>query len=182
LLIHTERSPARFWWRGNTLPFFWHCHKILHRQLIGRQQLPFFVCVVGFIMENAKPRPLFLSFWDASKPSRAMTTPQPQWRRMTAADMPVVMAVGDVAHPTLPEGDEVFIERLQFFPEGCLALAMDMSDNTSKVCGYAISDPIRKNQLPALDSLLGNIAPDADQCYIHHVVVMPELRGRGLVA
>ncbi|KAK0638579.1 hypothetical protein B0T16DRAFT_338639, partial [Cercophora newfieldiana] len=50
------------------------------------------------------------------------------------------------------------------------------------VGGYAISHPICKDQPPDLDSLLGSIAPDADQYYIHDVALLPEFRGKGSAA
>ncbi|KAI9677131.1 MAG: hypothetical protein M1822_008240 [Bathelium mastoideum] len=33
---------------------------------------------------------------------------------------------------------------------------------------------------PPLDSLLGDIAPDANQYYIHDLAILPQMRGRGL--
>ena len=99
------------------------------------------------------------------------------WREMCASDMEGLIRVGDEVHPTLPEGDIVFSERAKLFPEGCLVLVDD-----DKVCGYAISHPIRHGQPPALDTLLGEIPPDADQYYIHDIAIMPELRKRGFAA
>ncbi|KAK4141304.1 putative gcn5-related n-acetyltransferase [Dichotomopilus funicola] len=80
------------------------------------------------------------------------------WRRMTIEDVPDLLRVADQVHPGLPESGNVFGERVKLFPEGCLILA-----NQDKVYGYAISHPIRQRQPPALDTLLGGIAPDADQ-------------------
>jgi ribosomal protein S18 acetylase RimI-like enzyme len=51
---------------------------------------------------------------------------------------------------------------------------------TDELCGYVISHPIRRLQPPALNSLLGKIASDADQYYIHDLAILPQLRGRGL--
>ena len=39
---------------------------------------------------------------------------------------------------------------------------------------------IRNRQPPALDSLLGEIAPDAGQYYIHDLAIRPEFRGRDI--
>jgi GNAT superfamily N-acetyltransferase len=39
--------------------------------------------------------------------------------------------------------------------------------------------PIRYRQPPALDHLLGEIAEDADQYYIHDLAILPEYRGLG---
>ena len=99
------------------------------------------------------------------------------WREMSVSDIEGLMRVADEVHPDLPEGDNVFTERVKLFPEGCLVLI-----EGDEVCGYAISHPIRHRQPPALSSLLGEIAPDANQYYIHDVAIIPRLRGRGLAA
>ncbi|KAI4173533.1 MAG: hypothetical protein LQ343_002871 [Gyalolechia ehrenbergii] len=80
-------------------------------------------------------------------------------------------------HPDLPESDQVFAKRVKLFPEGCLALIEGDSDELS---GYVISHPIRRRQPPALNSLLGELASDADQYYIHDLAILREARGRGL--
>jgi ribosomal protein S18 acetylase RimI-like enzyme len=97
------------------------------------------------------------------------------WRQLTLTDIDGLIRVADAVHLDLPERSVVFAERVKLFPEGSLALI----DN-NEICGYAISHPIRYGQPPALDSLLGEIAPDADQYYIHDVCLLPQCRGRGL--
>jgi len=99
------------------------------------------------------------------------------WRTMSANDVEGVLRVADVIHPNLPESDYVFTERIKLFPEGCLVLVED-----DEVCGYALSHPIRYQQPPALDSLLGSIAPEANQYYIHDLAILPKFRGQGLAA
>lgn len=99
------------------------------------------------------------------------------WRKMSVRDVEGLLRVADKIHPDLPESDHVFTERVKLFPEGCLVLV-----EGDEVCGYAISHPIRRHQPPALDSLLGKIAPDADQYYIHDLAILPRFRGRGLAA
>lgn len=96
------------------------------------------------------------------------------WRPLIVGDIKGLMHVADIVHSELPEKDLVFTERVRLFPEGCLVLLED-----SKVCGYAISRPIRYRQPPALDNLLSEIPLGADQFYIHDVCVLPDLRGRG---
>ncbi|KAI1310893.1 acyl-CoA N-acyltransferase [Xylaria venustula] len=96
------------------------------------------------------------------------------WRPLTLDDIEGLAHVAGAVHPGLPERDVVFAERVKLFPEGCLVL-----EECARVCGYAISHPIRHGQPPALDSLLGEIAPDADQFYIHDVCVLPNFRGGG---
>ncbi|KAI4118413.1 MAG: hypothetical protein LQ345_001526 [Seirophora villosa] len=101
------------------------------------------------------------------------------WRSMSANDIESLVRVANKIHPDLPESDQVFAERVTLFPAGCLALVED-DGSGDELCGYVISHPIRRRQPPALDSLLGEIASDADQYYIHDLVILPEVRGRGL--
>ncbi|KAI0528087.1 acyl-CoA N-acyltransferase [Xylaria bambusicola] len=96
------------------------------------------------------------------------------WRSMTNDDIHGVMRVADIVHAELAERDSVPTERVRLFPEGCLVLK-----EGSQVCGYAISHPIRYRKPPALDSLVGEIASEADQFYIHDICVLPNLRGHG---
>ena len=98
------------------------------------------------------------------------------WRSMSINNIPSLVRLADKIHTDLPETDQVFAERVKLFPSGCLAL---MSGESDELYGYAISHPIRRHQPPALNSLLGQIAPDADQYYIHDLVLLPEVRGRG---
>ncbi|KAK3988233.1 hypothetical protein QBC44DRAFT_398417 [Cladorrhinum sp. PSN332] len=111
-----------------------------------------------------------------------MTSPCSQppgllWRSMAPGDINGVHLVADEIHSALPESDNVYKERLSLFPEGCLVLA-DANDKT--IFGYTIAHPIRRGCPPALDSMLGEIAPGADQFYIHDVAVSPALRGKGM--
>lgn len=99
------------------------------------------------------------------------------WRQMTESDLDGVIAAANEVHRDLPENDSVFRERLKLFPEGCLVLARG-----DQVCGYAFSHPIRNGQPPALSTELGEIPHDADQYYIHDLVVLPGSRGRGAAA
>lgn len=99
------------------------------------------------------------------------------WRQLTTGDIEQVSRITKLIHHDLPERDEVFAERIKLYPEGCLAL---VASHGSDFYGYAISHPIRRSHPPALDTLLGEIAPDADQYYIHDVAILPEARGSGL--
>ncbi|KAL3478396.1 hypothetical protein BJX99DRAFT_224423 [Aspergillus californicus] len=110
-------------------------------------------------------------------PGRTHNQAMPTWRTLNASDIEGLMHVADEVHPSLPESAHVFAERVRLYPEGCLALEED-----GEICGYAISYPIRQHQPPALDSLLGEIASDADQYYIHDIAISPRLRGGGLAA
>jgi ribosomal protein S18 acetylase RimI-like enzyme len=97
------------------------------------------------------------------------------WRSLRADDIPELARVADKVHPGLPESNEVFLERVMLFPEGCMALV----DENDSLSGYAISHPIRYRQIPQLNHLLGCIAPDADQYFIHDIAILPECRGLG---
>ena len=99
------------------------------------------------------------------------------WRQTSLNDIESLVRVADKIHPDLPESDQVFAERVKLFPEGCLALVEGERD---ELLGYVISHPIRHRQPPALDSLLGEIASDADQYYIHDLAILPQFRRRGL--
>ena len=109
---------------------------------------------------------------EAQSPAKA----QAAWCQLSASNIESLVRVADKLHPNLPESEQVFAERLKLFPDGCLAL---METESGELCGYVISHPIHRRQPPALDSLLGEIASDADQYYIHDLVVAPELRGHG---
>jgi len=110
---------------------------------------------------------------EAESPAKAKAA----WRELSVNDIESLVRIADKIHPDLPESDEVFAERIKLFPEGCLALVEGEDD---ELCGYVISHPIRRRQPPALDSLLGEIAPDADQYYIHDLAILPKARGHGL--
>ena len=98
------------------------------------------------------------------------------WRELSVSDVKSVASIADSIHPNLPERDEVFAERIQLFPEGCLGLSESRHND---LCGYVISHPIRRLQPPALNSLLGKIAFEADQYYIHDLAILRMFRGRG---
>ena len=100
------------------------------------------------------------------------------WCELSVNDIKSLARVADQIHPDLLESDEVFAERVELFPEGCLGLLEGKGKN--ELCGYAISHPTKHRQPPAMNSLLGNIASGADQYYIHDLAILPRLRGRGL--
>jgi GNAT superfamily N-acetyltransferase len=94
---------------------------------------------------------------------------------MRGDDLDAVLALADACHPDLPESRAVFAERLALFPAGCLVL-----DDGHSIGGYAVSHPIRRSELPVLGNLLRAVPADADQYYLHDVVVAPAHRGAGL--
>ena len=99
------------------------------------------------------------------------------WCEFSVNDINSLARVAGKIHPDLPESDEAFAERVELCPEGCLGL---WEGKGNELCGYVISHPIKHRQPPALSSLLGKIASDADQYYIHDLAILPKLRGRGL--
>lgn len=98
------------------------------------------------------------------------------WRELTAIDVEALLRIAAQIHPGLPESAEVFAERINLFPQGCLAL---VNTKTGILVGYAISHPIKYRQPPALDTLLGHVALGAEEYYIHDVAILSEYRGRG---
>ncbi|KAF2741135.1 hypothetical protein EJ04DRAFT_481535 [Polyplosphaeria fusca] len=98
------------------------------------------------------------------------------WRPMPLDRVKDLVRVADKIHPDLPESAEVFAERVKLFPDGCLGLFTSDSDH---LCGYIVSHPIQRRHPPALDALLGQIAPGVDQYYVHDLAILPEVRGKG---
>jgi Acetyltransferase (GNAT) family len=139
---------------------------------------------IGLILKSQQTQPESELAADKSnhwsfRPSqlKAIHPAMATWRRMSVSDIKGVLTVADEIHPDLPESDRVFAERTKIFPKGCLVLV-----EGGEVCGYVISHPIRQGQPPALDTLLGELATDADQYYIHDLAILSRLRGRGLTA
>lgn len=113
-------------------------------------------------------------------------SPIPEWRALSPIDVPHVAHIAGTIHQDLPERDAVFLERIALFPQGCLGLFKQGKNDSSQsseqqlLCGYLISHPIRHQQPYALDTLMGGLAKDADQYYIHDLAILPEYRGTGL--
>lgn len=103
-----------------------------------------------------------------------MTETAPHWHLMTPADLPAMLAIADVVHPTYPEDPEVFAERLVLYPDGCLVLMRE-----GKAVGYIVSHPWTYAQPPALNSLLGALPIPPTTYYIHDIALLPEARGTG---
>jgi len=97
------------------------------------------------------------------------------WREMRVEDLPHIARIAAVVHPRYPEKDEIFVERLRLYPGGSRVLTRE----NGRVVGYVVSHPWRFGAVPALDSALGALPPDADCYYIHDVALLPEARGRG---
>ena len=93
---------------------------------------------------------------------------------MVQADLDPVKALSDRIHPGLVERREVFADRLDVFPAGCLVLVAG-----GEIAGYGVSHPAKLRDPPHLDRLLGSLRPDADSYYLHDVALSPEQRGTG---
>ena len=96
------------------------------------------------------------------------------WRRMTNADLPSVVAIAAVVHPTYPEDTAVLAERLTLYPQGCF-----IHERAGKATGYILSHPWR-GEPPALNTLLHALPPAPDTYYIHDIALRPEEHRKGV--
>ncbi|KXF76218.1 GCN5 family acetyltransferase [Paramesorhizobium deserti] len=96
------------------------------------------------------------------------------WRLMRGADIPDVSTIAAAIHTDFFEDDAVFIERLKLYPAGCFALEGD-----GALVGYGISHPWRLFEIPALNTLLGELPESADTYYLHDIALLPEARSGG---
>lgn len=100
-----------------------------------------------------------------------------EWRPMTHADLPAVLAAADVIHTDYPERVEVFADRLALFPDGCRVAG---AGTDGAVVGYGVMHPGILGYPPALDSLLERLPAEADCLYLHDIALLPAARGHGL--
>jgi len=108
---------------------------------------------------------------------------------MTSADLPALLGIADIVHPTYPEDPAVFEERLALFPAGCLVLESQPRlatliegaghEGEGGLIGYILSHPWTYAAPPALNSRLGQIPTPPTTYYIHDIALMPEARGTG---
>lgn len=91
---------------------------------------------------------------------------------MRPLDLARVAAIADIVHRDHPEREEVFANRLELFPAGCLMA----TDGT----GYCLAHPGRVGDAPALDSLLDRLPEKPDCLYLHDLALLDQSRGRGL--
>lgn len=97
-----------------------------------------------------------------------------RWRAMAAADLPAVNALAARIHPSFPEDEAVFAERLRLYPDGCRVF-----ERGSGIEAYVISHPSLHAEPPALNSLLGALPETPSTFYIHDLALAPEVRGSG---
>ena len=94
---------------------------------------------------------------------------------MQRADIPDLMAIAAVAHPSLPEGETVFAERLRLFPTGCRTLV----GIDGRMHGYVLSHAWRDATPVPLDTLLAALPPLPTALYLHDLALLPTARGTG---
>lgn len=99
------------------------------------------------------------------------------WRALTTLDLPSVEAIAAVVHPDFPEDPEIFAERQRLYPDGTRLLEL-----AGVPSGYIISHPWHFKSLPALNSRLGAIPPDASTYYLHDLALLNKARGTGAAA
>jgi GNAT superfamily N-acetyltransferase len=96
------------------------------------------------------------------------------WRLMTADDPATVSKIAAEVHVDYPEDDAVFAERLALFAEGCR-----IAELNDRAVGYALFHPGVLGRPPRLNTLLGELPPQADCLYLHDVALLPAARGHG---
>jgi GNAT superfamily N-acetyltransferase len=100
---------------------------------------------------------------------------KPHWRHACAPDLPAISMIAARIHPDLPERADVWAEKLQLYPDGCLVLAAG-----HEIAGYGLSHPWLQQQIPPLDHFLQKLPHSADCLYVHDVAVLSDFRGNGV--
>ncbi len=103
-----------------------------------------------------------------------MSDPQGAWRPATPGDIPDINRIEAEVHTFAPERPEVWLERMTLFGDGALMLA-----NGAEILGYGVCYPWLVGEVPALDTLLGDLPAAPDCLYIHDVALLPAARGLG---
>jgi ribosomal protein S18 acetylase RimI-like enzyme len=112
-----------------------------------------------------------------------MTAAVPCWRRMRAADLPLVEAIAAEVHRDYPERPAVFAERLALAPAFCRVLRPPSAEGALLLLGYAVTHPwAAEAGPPPLDSLLDALPARPDAWHIHDVALLPTARGSGHAA
>jgi len=96
------------------------------------------------------------------------------WRSLTGYDMPAVEKIAATVHPDFFESLEVLAERQRLYFHGTYLLEVN-----ERPAGYVLSHPWRFGDLPALNSLLGDLPAGADTFYIHDLALLPVARRIG---
>jgi GNAT superfamily N-acetyltransferase len=94
---------------------------------------------------------------------------------MRAADLDAVAGIAVLGFPDHFEGRDCFENRLALNPSGCFVLA----DREDAPMGYLVAYPWRKDEAPALNTVVDAIPEDAAVMYLHDLALHPDVRGRG---
>ena len=97
------------------------------------------------------------------------------WRPMRAADLDAVAGIAVLGFPDHFEGRDCFENRLALSPSGCFVLA----EGDGAPTGYLVAYPWRKDEAPALNTLVDAIPEDAAVMYLHDLALHPDVRGQG---
>lgn len=93
---------------------------------------------------------------------------------MTGYDLPAVQKIADTVHPGFYEAPEVLADRQRLYRNGCYLLEVG-----ERPAGYVLSHPWRDNALPALNTVLSELPPDASTYYLHDLALLPVARRIG---
>jgi ribosomal protein S18 acetylase RimI-like enzyme len=103
-----------------------------------------------------------------------MKIPGVAWRSLTGYDMPAVEKIAATVHPDFFESLEVLAERQRLYFHGTYLLEVN-----ERPAGYVLSHPWRFGDLPALNTLLGDLPAGSDTYYIHDLALLPVARRIG---
>jgi GNAT superfamily N-acetyltransferase len=103
-----------------------------------------------------------------------MKIPGVAWRTLTGYDMPAVEQIAATVHPDFFESLDVLAERQRLYFHGAYLLEIN-----ERPAGYVLSHPWRLGDLPPLNTLLGDLPPEADTYYIHDLALLPVARRVG---
>jgi acyl-CoA thioester hydrolase len=96
------------------------------------------------------------------------------WRAMGPLDLAVVDAIAQKVHVNFPEPAEVFSNRLQLYPRGCMVY-----EKQGQILGYMIAHPWPQDAVPPKLGAVMDELPDARSLYLHDIALLPEARGSG---
>ena len=92
---------------------------------------------------------------------------KPEWRPASLSDLEDIYKISCQIHPDLLESQEVIVNKLEFFPQGCWLLS---SKDVS--FGYALSHPWRLFNIPQLNKALLPPKAMADCLYLHDLALL----------
>ena len=97
-------------------------------------------------------------------------------RLASEKDYPEILAMQIACYyDVVPECDDVIIERLTTYPNGCFVAEFENS-----IIGYILSHPTYLAKPPRINTKLGNISADVNSYFIHDVSISAEYRKKGI--